>query len=104
VGSLVSVFGVLVFLVIIYDLFSSNNLFFQVSNIKMVLVLNLRYSKLVSEFSKLDFKIVKFFLNLFFDESDKKPSIFVFIKYNFFRNLIPKYGYIYLDRFMIKAL
>jgi heme/copper-type cytochrome/quinol oxidase subunit 1 len=104
VGSLVSVFGILVFLVIIYDLFGSNNLFFQVSNVKMLFVLNLRYSKLVSEFSKLDFKVVKFFMNLFFDESDKKPSIYVFIKYNFFRNLVPKYGYIYLDRFMVKAL
>jgi cytochrome c oxidase subunit I len=104
VGSLVSVFGLLVFLVIIYDLFSSNNLFFQVSNVKMLFILNLRYSKLINEFSKLDFKFTKFWLNLFFGKDNRGPNIYVFVKYNFFRSLTPRYGYIYLDRCMIKAL
>jgi len=104
VGSLVSVFGILVFLVIIYDLFSSNNLFFQVSNVKMCFILNLRYSKLINEFSKLDFKFTRFWLNLFFGKEKKRPDFYVFIKYNFFRHLLPRYGYIYLDRCMIKAL
>jgi hypothetical protein len=100
----VSVFGLLVFLVIIYDLFSSNNLFFQVSNVKMLFILNLRYSKLINEFSKLDFKFTKFWLNLFFGKDNRGPNIYVFVKYNFFRSLTPRYGYIYLDRCMIKAL
>lgn len=101
---MVSVFGILVFLVIIYDLFSSNNLFFQVSNVKMFFILNLRYSKLINEFSKLDFKFTRFWLTLFFGKEKKKPDVYVFIKYNFFRHLLPRYGYIYLDRCMIKAL
>ena len=93
----------MVFLVIVYDLFSTNNLFFQVSNIRMVMVLNLRYSKLINEFRKLDFKFSKFVLNLFFKDNIT-PDVYVFIKYNFFRILTPRYGYIYLDRCMIKAL
>ena len=56
------------------------------------------------ELNKLEFKIFKKILNFFFDKKNISKNVYVFIKYDFFRNFMPKYGYIYLDRFMIKAL
>jgi hypothetical protein len=56
------------------------------------------------ELNKLEFKFLKKFLKFFFNKRNISKNVFVFVKYDFFRNLIPKYSYIYLDRFMVKAL
>jgi cytochrome c oxidase subunit 1 len=74
VGSLVSVFGVLLFLLIIYDLIKINNLFFQINNYNYLFILrNIINNKL----------IVK--------------NVYVFNKYNFFDSLYKKYFYVFLD-------
>lgn len=107
VGSLVSVFGIIVFLIIIYDLFGSNNLFFQDSNYKMFFFLNQRFVSFCDKlFGHFVVENVAKFLHFPFEllETCSNRNVYMFLKYDFFRNLKPVYGYVYLDKYMIRAI
>lgn len=80
VGSLVSVFGVLVFFWLIADLYLVNSLFFQVRNNYYVIILNSWFIRKTSYFSF-------------------TKNTYVFSKYNFFT--IYNKGYLFLDRFVL---
>lgn len=82
IGSLVSVFGVIIFFVIIYDIFTKNNIFFEVNNNAYVMVLNRSFSK-------------------FF--KDASVNSFVFNKYNFFNIFEYKFSYFFTDRFFLNS-
>ena len=82
IGSLISIFGVLVFFFIIYDLFSKNNIFFDVNNNSYVMVLNRSFTK-------------------FF--KDASVNYYVFNKYNFFNVFEYKFSYFFTDRFFLNS-
>jgi cytochrome c oxidase subunit 1 len=78
VGSLISLFGVIIFLLLIVNLFVSLNNFFSVSK---------------------SFYIIKLFG--FFGKGGDR-LIYIFPKYNFFNIFIYKYLYFYVDRFFVE--
>lgn len=81
VGSLVSVIGVFVFFYLVWDVYFSNSLFFQVKNNYYVIVLNTYFKKLPH------FSLSK--------------NTYVFVKYNFFDHYISDAIYSYLDKFIL---
>jgi len=85
VGSLVSVFGILVFFILLVDMCLPGSYFYQVKNNYYVIVLN---SWLVSNRD-------------FWTERHAPENFYVFPKYNFF-NIYDR-GYIFLDRFVLSA-
>jgi hypothetical protein len=87
VGSLVSVFGVLLFFFIIYDLFSSNNLFFQLNNNTYVMAFNSAME---------DNSIFSAFKGLY----NGVTSFYIFNKYSFLNAFNFKFSYIYLNRIL----
>ena len=85
IGSLVSVFGVVVFFYIVYDLFTTNNLFLSLNNNVYIIALNnaIDESKLLAPFKSLH---------------NEFSSFYVFNKYNFFNAFDFKFSYVYLNR------
>lgn len=71
--------GVGVFFYLIFELFTDNNLFFQVQN-----------------------RVYVMFLNLLFPDSDDS-CYYVFNKYHFLNVFDYKYGYLFLDRFVVTS-
>jgi len=84
VGSLVSIVGVLLFFFIIYDLFASNNIFFQLNNNTYIMALNSQGNTFSSAKG--------FYTNI--------VSFYVFNKYNFFNAFQSKFFYSYLDKLL----
>jgi len=76
VGSLVSVFGIIVFLRMIYEILKKHNDQFQLYNDRLIIILNNWYN-----------------LEL---------NPFIFYKYNFLTNTKLKYNYIFLDSLLFK--
>jgi hypothetical protein len=87
VGSLVSIFGVFLFFFIIYDLFSTNNLFFQLNNNIYIMIFNS---------SMEDSSIFAALKGLY----NGTTSIYVFNKYSFFNAFNFKFSYTYLNRIL----
>ena len=85
VGSLISVIGVLIFLWLVYDLFSTNNMFFQVYNNRYIIILNTYIKSLFIFEQNYDY--------------DASINIYVYPKYNFFSNLIFCTEYLSVNRF-----
>lgn len=88
VGSLVTVFGVVLFFFIIYDLFTTNNLFYQINNNTYIMAFNQemitggKYAIL-----KDYFKVDEWF--------------YFFPKYSFFDKFNFKYSYVFFTRYII---
>lgn len=82
IGSLISVFGVLIFFYIIYDLFTKNNIFFEINNNVYIMVFGRRFSRFFKDLS---------------------TNIYLFNKYSFFNVFNYKYGYFFTDRFFFNA-
>jgi hypothetical protein len=81
VGSLVSVFGVLIFLWLCFDLFVRNNLFFTLYNNCYIL-------------------IFKSLLHI----GDRNQFIYIFKKYNFFSKFKGRAMYVYINTFLVRSL
>jgi cytochrome c oxidase subunit 1 len=84
VGSLVSIFGILVFFWVILNMFCKNNLFFQVYNDRYIIIINTWLKELIEK---------QIWINDFY----------VFYKYNFFQNK-KRRSYVYLDKILINIL
>jgi len=84
VGSLVSIFGVLLFFYIIYELFSRNNLIFSINNNTYILAFN----SIIGIKNKAGLNFL----------SNGTTSFFFFHKYFFQNFFVKKHLYIYLNR------
>jgi len=80
VGSLISAFGVLIFLYIIINMFINIDLYYQKDN-KYYIHMNIFFPQKIKE--------------------ENKKNVYVYSKYNFFNSIKLKYTYIYLNTYSV---
>jgi hypothetical protein len=85
VGSLVSVFGVVLFLWIMVEVFIKNNLFFRISAARKVIILNDKIYGMSKDFRKLHAR-------------HRSRNVYLFLKYNFFNKLDRIISSLYVSR------